>query len=189
MNRWRSCKVLAKKTKKCKETTFFEINWGWRYLDIHIIVIIQVWSIHSVGMIQQSVVMDKIVQLIWIIAVCFIVLISYGGFFYKLIEPHHLFGNICEHVSIEKLVHSKEWTEIAHLHSLRKDENHIPNHCWKKLRPVWGGCNLLGLYVFLKTGQPMLKLHCVAKKAFAMIWSSGQVSSYLRQCINQSERL
>ena len=60
------------------------------------------------GMIQQSVVMDKIVQLIWIITVCFIVLISYGGFFYKLIEPHHLFGNICEHVPIEKLVHSKE---------------------------------------------------------------------------------
>lgn len=119
---------------------------------------------------------------------CFIVSIPYGGFS-KLIKLHHLFGNICEHVPIEKLVHSKEWTEIAHLHSLRKDENHIPNHCWKRLCPVWGGCNLLGLYVFLKTDQPMLKLHCVGKKTFAMIWSSGQVSSYLRQCINQSERL
>ena len=108
--------------------------------------------------------------------------------FYKLIEPHHLFGNICEHVPIEKLVHSKEWTEIAHLHSLRKMKI-ISHHCWKTLCPVWGGCNLLGLYVFLKTGQPMLKLHCVAKKTFAMIWSGGQVSSCLRQCINQSERL
>ena len=28
--------------------------------------------------------------------------------FSKLIKLHHLFGNICEHVPIEKLVHSKE---------------------------------------------------------------------------------